>query len=278
MLGIKIRPSAQALTIIGLVVSVGALVVFPMVAGSHRNTADFAGNYAFVKARVDKISYDDTEVLEKRKDIQEAKQEFSITILEGPHKGEIYQIRNTIESIDVHKMIVGENDRILVNYTLDQAGKMDSIHLYEIVRDRYLYVMVGFFVFSLVLICGKKGLKAILTLLFTGFMIIGVLMPIILAGYNTLVFTVAVCIVTAAACIYLINGISTKTMAATIGTVGGVTAAAVVAIFVGTACKVTGLANNDSQMLAYTGKSLMLDYRAILFAAILVGALGRSWM
>lgn len=262
-------------TVIILVILIIGSILFSNIVDKKRSTTDFAGNYDFVKAQVNKISYDNTDDLKSRNDsVKQTKQEFQITILDGSHKGERYEIRNTVEAVDVHRMIVSEGDDILINYTIGSDGKMNSIHLYEIVRDKYLYLLSCIFVFSIILICGKKGIKSVIALFFAGYMIIMVLMPIIMAGFNSLITTIIICIITGTATIIFINGINKKAAVAIMGTVGGIIISAFIAVIIGHASKITGLTDHEMQMFAYTNRSINLDYRYLLFSAIIIGALG----
>jgi uncharacterized membrane protein len=267
----------KGVTVSVLAVCIASLTVFSLNADrAAKRSAPTERNYAFLKARVERITYDDTGSLKTDPELREAKQEFAVTILDSPFKGEKYDMRNTVESVDVHRMLVSEGDVILVNYTVDQAGKPNTLHLYEIVRDRWLYALTVFFAISLIVVCGRQGLKAVISLAFTGLMVVKVLIPIILAGYPSIPATLIVLSVTAASCLCLLTGLGRKTVAAAVGTVGGLLITALLSLAAGTACKVTGLANTDAQMVAFTGKGLSLDYRAILFSAIIVGALGAA--
>ncbi|NFH69247.1 YibE/F family protein [Clostridium botulinum] len=256
-----------------LAIMVLGLFTFSIIQSKNQQLTE-NGNYSFAKARVDKITYDDTDKLDSDKSVMQTKQEFEISILNGEHKGEKYKIRNAIEAIDMHRVIVSENDEIVINYTISDEGEINSIHLYEMVRENYLYLLIGIFIFSVVLICGKKGAKSVLTLVFTSFMIIKVLLPILVGGFNPLIATILVCVVTVASSLFFINGINRKTIISVLGTIGGIVIATVIAIFIGNMCKITGLAETESQMIAYTNSSLGLNFKHIMFSAIIIGSLG----
>lgn len=261
--------------IIILAVMVLGLFAFSAIESSKQKL-NINKNYSFAKAKVDKITFDNLyELDDKSKEVLEAKQEFEITILDGDHEGEKYKIRNTIEYLDMHRIIVSENDEIIINYTLsDSDGKINSIHLYEISRENNLYLLIGIFIFSVILICGKKGIKSILTLVFTSFMIIKVLLPLLISGFNPLITTIAVCIITVASSLFFINGINRKTIISIIGTAGGILISTIAAIIIGNMCKITGLAETESQLIAYNNSSLGLNFKYIMFAAIIIGSLG----
>lgn len=259
------------LSVIGILVLGLTIYAFSL----NTNNKGFSGNYAFAKASVDNVTFDNLYILKNAKTSSTtAKQEFQITILDGKHEGEKYKIRNTIEALDMRRIVVSAGDEILVNYTLGSDGKMNSIHVYEIVREKYIYILVIIFVLSMVIICGKKGIKSVLTLVFTGFMILKVLMPIIMSGANAILATILVAIVTAAAVIFALNGVNKKSIVAILGTLSGIVIAAIIAVLIGNACKVTGITGNEAETMAYVGKNLKLNYKYILFSAIIIGALG----
>ncbi|MFL0249267.1 YibE/F family protein [Clostridium neuense] len=266
-----LKPQYITLGVIGILVLGLIIYTFTL----NNNNHSFSGNYAFAKASVDKITFDNVYTLKNAKSSSAmAKQEFQITILDGKHAGEKYKIRNSIEALDVRRIIVSEGDEILVNYTLGKDGKMNSIHVYEIVRDKYIYILIAIFVVSIIAICGKKGMKSVASLIFTGFMIIKILMPIIMSGANALAATIIVSVITAAAVIFFINGLNKKSVAAALGTLGGIIVSAVIAVIIGNACKVTGITGNEAETMAYVGKSMNLNYKYILFSAIIIGSLG----
>lgn len=239
------------------------------------NDINKKANYIFAKAVVKKIYYDDTDV--KNKDNEEnylRKQEMDIKILNGDHKGELYKIRNTIETIDVYNIIVSEGDKIIVNITENEKGEITTIHIYERLRENYTYVLVSIFILSLAFIGGTKGIKSVITLIFTGIMILKVLLPLILHGYNPIFVAIIICIAVVVVTLIIIGGINKKTITASIGTLGGVFISGILALIVGHGAKITGLAGEHAQTLAYVRKGMSFDFKGILFAAIIIGALG----
>ncbi|HCW53538.1 MAG TPA: YibE/F family protein, partial [Clostridium sp.] len=237
-------------------IAILAMLVLGLIGFSAKQSRSYSlninENYTLAKALVQEVVFDDTEKLQGDNPVRQAKQEFQIKILDGNHKGERYKIRHTIEAIDMHKIYVSNGDKIIVNYTVDENDKITSISLYEISRENYLYVLIGIFILSVILICGKKGIKSVVSLLFTGFMILKVLIPIVISGVNPVISTISVCFVTIALAIVFLNGINKKSLISIIGTVGGITIAVVCAIFVGKLCKITGMADTESQIIAYT--------------------------
>ena len=232
-------------------------------------------SYKLYKAQVMKITFDNTKVSKEKGNISGTKyQDFVVKILEGPHMNEGFNMKNVIDVTDVQKLQVREGDKILVNITEDDKGKITTISIYDHVRDNTSYVLIIVFFLSLALIGGKKGLKSIVTLILTAILIIKVLIPMIAAGYNPVMSAIIICAIIVCATMMIIGGINKKTTVAILGTVGGVSIAGITALIAGNVARVTGLANEESQMVAYLHKNLNLDFKGILFAAIIIGALG----
>ncbi|MFZ7134363.1 MAG: YibE/F family protein, partial [Eubacteriales bacterium] len=103
-----------------------------------------------------------------------------------------------------------------------------------------------------------------------------ILIPFILKGWDPVILSVGICILIITISLIIISGFTKKTTSAIIGTVGGVVVAGVIALIVGTLCKLTGLGNEESQMLMYIPQGTILDFRGLLFAGIIIGAMGAT--
>lgn len=233
-------------------------------------------DYVTVKAKIMDIPYDDTDIdkpdVPLISDIRY--QHLKVKILTGKHKNEVYTVRNTIEMISPYKLIFKKNDGILLHLTEDEDEKVVNLRVYERSRENNLYFIIGLFILLLILIGGIKGLKSALTLVFTASMIIFVLLPLILKGLNPIIISLLVCIVTVGVTLLVISGRNKKTLTAFLGTIGGVLIAGLLALAVGTASNLTGLGNEDAQLLAYIPQNQQIDFQGLLFAGILIGALG----
>ena len=232
--------------------------------------------YNLAKAKVLTIHYDDLDVKEKPDGYEKylRKQEMDIEILDGIHIGEKFKIRNTIQTVEVYYIVVKEGEKIIVNMTEDQDGEVTSIHIYERARANYAYLLIGLFVISILIVGRRKGINAIVSLVITGIVIIKGLLPSILKGYNPVLMTLISCAIIIACSLILLIGINRKSITAALSTLGGVTIAGVIAMIVGSSAYVTGLAGEHAQTIAFTYKDLNLDFRGILFAGIIIGALG----
>ncbi|PAB60598.1 YibE/F family protein [Anaeromicrobium sediminis] len=255
----------------GVAVLIMVIVGF-MNLGSEYYDRALAKRGETVDARVIKMYLDDRDDKESTRSYRT--QEFEVEITSAGHKGETYVMRNTIEVMDVYNIEVEVGENIVLTLMEDENKKVENLHIYDKSREIYIYLFVCFFFVILLVIGGKSGVKSIFTLIFTGFMIVKLLIPLILKGYNPILITVLVCSVIIAITLLIIGDMSKKTLSAIIGTLGGVIVAGVLAMIVGNLCKITGLADEDIQSLVYMTKNYNMNFKGILFSAIIIGALG----
>lgn len=200
-------------------------------------------------------------------------------VLGGPHKGEkvsaVYEL--TYGFSDKYKsVLLKEGDEVLLYIDEDENGTITGAYVTDVARDRYLaYLLVGFC--AILLIVGRtKGLKAIISLLLSALAIIYVLLPSILKGWDPVIVSVAICVAVIGITMLLISGFNRKTLAAIIGTTGGVVVSGILAILIGTAAKLTGFGDDESQMLMYIPQNIYFDFRGLLFSGIIIGTMGAT--
>ena len=119
----------------------------------------------------------------------------------------------------------------------------------DVIRERFLLWMVIAFILVLVGVGGIKGVKAVVSLTLTILSVLFILIPAILRGADPVLVTIGVSMVVTLVTLVMIGGLNRKTIAAFIGTTGGVVAAGLIARGVGLAARLTGIGDEDSQML-----------------------------
>ena len=128
---------------------------------------------------------------------------------------------------------------------------------------------------ALILIMGKmQGLNSIVSLYFTGSLLIGVLIPGLFAGLNPVLLTIVLMAVKIVVNFLLVAGYNRKSLVAMLGTLGGVIVAGVMAQFFGEMAQLNGLYLDKGEDLIYLGSNNQLQVRWLLFVAIMVSALG----
>ena len=230
-----------------------------------------------VKARVIEIVYDD--LAESRADVPIESdfryQHLKIEILTGKHKGEVYTVRNTIELAIPYRLIFRLHEKMILQVDEDEeTGKIINLKIYERARDTKVYALIVIFAAALIIVGKKNGLKALITLGITVSLIFGIFLPCIIRGFNPILLALAVCSSATVITLLIISGNNKKTYTAIIGTIGGVIIAGIFAFIAGKILMLTGLGNEDAQMLAFIPQHRRIDYQGLLFAGIMIGALG----
>ena len=230
-----------------------------------------------VKARVIEIVYDD--LAESRPDVPIESdfryQHLKIEILTGKHKGEVYTVRNTIELAIPYRLIFKLHEKMILQVDEDEeTGKIINLKIYERARDTKVYALIVIFAAALILVGKKNGLKALITLAITVGLIFGIFLPCIIRGMNPILLALAVCSFATVITLLIISGNNKKTYTAIMGTIGGVIIAGIFAFIAGKLLALTGLGNEDAQMLAFIPQHRRIDYQGLLFAGIMIGALG----
>lgn len=197
----------------------------------------------------------------------------TVQVTSGPFQGRRITVVDNHIGHPAYDFHVQPGDRVLVSAEV-AGGELVNAHLADYVRDHYLVYLIGGFVLALVVIGGLKGIKTVVTLVITGLAVGWVLLPLLLKGYNPIVLAVLVSAAVVALTFALVSGLGVKTLAATIGTIGGVVAAGVIAFLVGSAAQLSGFADEGAVALLYVPQEIRFDFRGILFAGIIIGAMG----
>jgi len=230
-----------------------------------------------VKARVIEVVYDD--LAESRPDVPIESdfryQHLKIEILTGKHRGEVYTVRNTIELAIPYRLIFKLHEKMILQVDEDEeTGKIINLKIYERARDTKVYALIVIFAAALILVGKKNGLKALITLAITVGLIFGIFLPCIIRGMNPILLALTVCSFATVITLLIISGNNKKTYTAIMGTIGGVIIAGIFAFIAGKLLALTGLGNEDAQMLAFIPQHRRIDYQGLLFAGIMIGAMG----
>lgn len=235
------------------------------------------GEIGFVtaKAKIIKITNDTGESAEDEMstDLSYRVQTAQIKVLDGEFKGKEFTIDHSISGNFAYDIVLEDGDAVVL--TIEDNGTDEpNLYVTDFVRDRYLLGLAILFVVLLILIGGLKGFKSVITLVITGVVIIGVMLPMILKGFSPLIVTTLCAIFISLMTFFIIGGINSKSVAALIGTTGGVIFAGILAYVMGSLVKLTGLSSDDASMLMYIPQGIAFDFRSLLFSGIIVGTLG----
>ena len=199
-------------------------------------------------------------------------QEVKVRLTSGPYRGEEITIYNTYFAGDpVYDFLLEPGQEVIV-VTMGEEGSFDQAYVQDMARDRGVYYLVIVFVLALLLVGRMKGLKTIITLAVTIALVFGVLLPLLLQGFNPIWLAVGVAVVAIMVTLFIIGGFNVKSLVAIMGTVFGVVVAGLMAFWAGSMAKLTGFGTHEAQMLYFMDHTI--DFRGLLFAGIIIGSLG----
>jgi len=186
------------------------------------------------------------------------------------HKNETVTFINILTGHPFFDIKVKKGDRILLQP--DLSGGVPQYHLADFARGKSLWLITGLFIISVLIIGGLKGAKALISLVGMGLAIATLILPLILKGYNPILVTVGISSLLTGLFVFFIGGYGQKTIAAILGTVGGLVVAGILALLIGKGGYLSGLSSEEAQMLQFMDSSI--DFQGLLFSGIIIGALG----
>lgn len=199
---------------------------------------------------------------------------FSVRLESGPDKGitvRAAQYADPYYAVKIKEVEAG--DRVLI-YPMENR----ELNLYwsfsEYVRTDALLVLGGIFCLFLFIFGRKKGVNTLVSLVFTCLAVFMVFLPSVLNGLNVYFWSILVCIFIIVMTLLIINGADAKSLVAGIGCTSGVLAAGLLTVIMDRFLKLTGLLDDESMYLYFLNTEYPIDLKAIIFAAIIIGAVG----
>lgn len=202
-------------------------------------------------------------------------QEVKVEIIEGEYIGEEFDTTYTLSYDIAGKIMAYEldvGDKVLVQLSEDSEGNVTAT-VQDVVRSGYIIGMFVVFLLSIVLVGGKKGIKAILGLLYTIILIYLIMIKGIFKGDNAIISSIGTSMLVILGTFIIIGGFNKKITTAAIGTLGGVVSAGLMALIFNHLAKMSG-ACEDAIQLSINMSTINFDFRDLLFAGIIVSALG----
>ena len=196
-----------------------------------------------------------------------------IQILTGDLKDKLFMIENNYYNTDYYVRPFRVNNKIIVEVDRSENQQDPGITILNYARDIFSLYLVFIFLSFLILIGKKQGFKSAISLFLTILIIIKVMIPFILKGYNPILSAIVCCFIISILNLITITGISLKSIATLIGTSLGVIVAGLLSYWVGILSHFSGLSDEDSLLLINVNQG-SIDLNGILFAGIIIGTLG----
>jgi len=138
-----------------------------------------------------------------------------------------------------------------------------------------IIVIFGVAFLVLVVIFGRmKGFNAIVALGFTCMSIFMVFIPAILSGRNIYMTVLVICCYSVVSALLIVIGPNKKALSAILGCVGGIFLAGILMFVMDILLGLTGVVDQEARMLLFLPTQNPINLRAIIFAGVIIGAVG----
>ena len=197
-------------------------------------------------------------------------QKVMLKVLSGKLKGQLIEGTSFAGYLYGADCTVGM--KVIASISKYEDNASAAVYSYD--RSNIIYIFVGLFLLMLWIIGGKKGFKSAIGLVFTFICIIYLFLPMLYKGYSPFLSAVIVIILITIVSLYLIDGITKKSISAMIGTIIGVIIAGICAAGFGYVAKISGYNVSEVEELVFVANNTELKVGGILFSAILIASLG----
>jgi uncharacterized membrane protein len=195
-----------------------------------------------------------------------------VELLEGDHKGIVMEMDYGRRQILSNNVYLRPGDQILVTVGSRPDGVL-TVYFADFVRINSILWLVAIFVVTILILSRWKGLRSLLSMALSLAIIIGYIIPHILAGEGPLRVSITGAIVLLMVTLYLTYGWNLKTHAAVLGMVIVLLLTGVLAgLFVYTT-RLTGSGDENALFLMQM-LNTSINLRGLLLGGMIIGALG----
>ena len=187
-------------------------------------------------------------------------------ILDGNDLGKEVVIRNDYSGLATGTVVY-------LTHTMNELDGTDDYMVSDVYRLPQLLLLVGLFVLSVFVFGGKQGIRGLLSLIGSLFIIFYILLPAILNGYSALPTTIGIASLIIVVGSYITHGLNRTTTSAVIGMIATIILTGLLAYLSVTYTHLTGMSNEESVYLNFNTHGT-INLAGLLLGGILIGLLG----
>jgi len=200
----------------------------------------------------------------------------TVNITNGTFKGRSVSFKNTITGNAYRDKYMKQGDLIFCEVTVEK-DKISYATAMDFVRIDYILYSVGIFFFFIILICGKRSLQIIFSLLLSCCLLY-LLVALIKKGFDPIGTTIIISLLVTLVTFKLIAKKNIKVFSSVFGTVLSLSIVSVVTYLIVFNMKYTGVDIEIGRirigLTLWQVYGSILNYRKIIVAGIIFGALG----
>jgi uncharacterized membrane protein len=186
--------------------------------------------------------------------VKQGEQQLEVEIASGAFKGGVYpSSNNMVGKMEIDK-VFSVGDPVLVILTLSPDGQAVAYaHVFDHYRtDKTIFLCLLFF-FCIVLIMGWVGLKVVISFVFTGVVLVRLLFPAMLKGWDPIFATVILVTIITGGVIFLVGGLTRRGLTAFAGAMAGVLVSSLLGYIFTLWFKIHGAVRPFAETLLYSG-------------------------
>lgn len=260
------RLLVAAVALVGLIAVAGVIAWWP--SGDAPALYGEEGVPDFVDATVTEAGKGDCPGLEYE-DVTMPCQQIAARVTTGPNTGDIAEFSIYITEQSVPTL---EVDQKIVLRSFQAPGQEAQYSYADLQRSGQLWILIAAFALVVVIFGRWHGLRALLGLGVSLWLLVAFLIPSLLRGNPPLGVAIAGGFLIAGVAVYVAHGAKITTTVAFLGTVTSVVVIAVLAAIAVGFANLTGLDEGAAGTLSLTADTI--DLRGLLVAGIVIGALG----
>lgn len=229
------------------------------------------GTVKFEKAKVLRVISEDLQQDPTEKDLKTGTQELEVKIISGKHKGDIQTVTNRVTLYNYS--IANKGSTIVINVQTTDSGDY-QVMAYNVYKTPVIIITILIFFAALWWIGGRKGLMSVLGIVFTFMSILYLFIPMLYRGYSPIFATILVAVLTTCVSLLLLNGWSSKSWSAILGTIIGLFLTGLIAFIFQKAAHISGYNIDNGESLITIAYTSGMQIRGLLFAGVLLSSLG----
>ena len=195
-----------------------------------------------------------------------------VKVLTGEHKGAVLEAANFLSAYANVDAKVGT--KVIVRLDVDEQGELYVVSVSAYNRAPVMLGLALIFAALLVIIGRKKGVMALVGLVYTLACIWFIQVPMILRGAEPILVSIIIVALTTAASLLFLTGLSRKTLCAVLGCVCGVGVAGIFAAVSGSISQLNGFNLPEAEDLVLRATQDTVRISGLLVSGILVASLG----
>lgn len=198
-------------------------------------------------------------------------QQIKLEILTGQYAHQQFDIKNSMSLF--YSVYTKAGMKVIVTFNVNQ-NKVTNLSVYTYKRNTVIYCLIAIF-FALLIFVGKmKGLRSVISLIFSVIVIFYFMLPSILNGFNPVISATISAALIIIVSLISISGFNNKTYSAILGTIFGVIVAGITAYIFGRMAHLSGLTAEYTENLINIAQTSKLNIKGLMYAAILIASLG----